>query len=206
MTNILDELIEFENKTYNEDYIYKLTDSKILITASHTMEQKRSDGTVKFREPFTKAIALYLNKYFNTNYLVKINDTGIDSNRFVENDEYKNKLIDILNNHHIDLVIDLHGSSYNRSFDAEFGTLDGVTISQEKVEQLTKVLKKYGIKNIAYNDPFKGGAITETVYNSQKAEAIQIEINAHYRNCDEKDKMISLCAALGEFIKTYKKE
>ena len=52
------------------------------------MKQIKEDGSIKLNEPYTKAIALYLNKYSNVSCMVKLKDTGIDSNKDIY-DEFK---------------------------------------------------------------------------------------------------------------------
>ena len=76
-----EEILELEKINGVFDYLLVKGEIPVLITAPHTMEQVRSDGTIKYSEPFTKAIALYLNKVCSSSYLIKIKDTGKDSNR-----------------------------------------------------------------------------------------------------------------------------
>ena len=197
-----EEINNLENMIIEDDYIVLKGSIPILLSAPHTMLQTRDDGTIKFSEPFTKAIVLYLNKKYNTNYLIKIKDTGLDANRFNE-DKYRKEIINFINDNNIKLSIDVHGASKKHPFDVEFGTLDGITVKDETVNLLTEILNKHGIFNIAYNEPFKGGAITESIYNLKKCESLQIEINANYRDIDQIDKIKALCDALGEFIEIY---
>lgn len=166
------------------------------------MKQKKEDGKIKLNEPFTKAITLYLSKYYNVSYLIKIKDNGLDANRYNE-DLFREEIIDTIKNNNIKLSIDIHVASCIQPFDIEIGTLDVISASNNTIELLKGVLKKHGINNIAYNNPFKGGAITESIYHLNKCEAIQIEINANYRNIDKIDKIKTLCDALGEFINIY---
>lgn len=98
------ELLEFD-----KDFIIKKSHIPILFTAPHTMEQIRDDGSIKPSETFTKAIALYLNKYFNVNCMIKIKDPGEDSNKD-NRDEFKTELIRFIKDNNIKLVIDLHDS------------------------------------------------------------------------------------------------
>lgn len=53
----------------------------ILFSVPHTMEQVREDLSIKLSEPYTKAIALYLNKHYNVNCMIKIKDTGQGANK-----------------------------------------------------------------------------------------------------------------------------
>ena len=56
----------------NDIYIGKRS-IPILLSAPHTMIQYLEER-VKLNEPYTKAIALYLNKYCDVNCIIKIND------------------------------------------------------------------------------------------------------------------------------------
>ena len=89
------EILELENKVFDDVIIFKIGSIPVLFTAPHTMEQVHSDGYIKNSEPFTKAIALYLNKKCDSSYLVKIKDTGLDSNRD-NHDEFKKLLFDVV--------------------------------------------------------------------------------------------------------------
>ena len=73
------------------------------------------DDKVKLNEPYTKAIALYLNKHCNVNAMIKIKDTGYDSNDD-NKDEFKKELLRFIKDNNIKLVIDLHGSDISREF------------------------------------------------------------------------------------------
>ena len=105
-----DEINELENLEFNYNYIIKKGTSPILFTAPHTMKQIKDDGSIKLSEPYTKAIALYLNKHLNVNCMIKIKDTGLDANRD-NRDEFKIELLRFIKENNIKLVIDLHGSN-----------------------------------------------------------------------------------------------
>ena len=201
--NFAEEINYLEEIEFSDNYIIKLENEPILFTAPHTMKQKKADGTIKLDEPYTKAIALYLNKYCGTSYLIKIKDTGLDANRD-NNDEFKKQLINIINKYKIKLVVDLHGASPKREFDVEFGTLDNITAKNETIKKLEDAFKKNGILNIAYNNPFKGGAITQYVHKLTNAEVIQIEINGKFRRPNDIEKLEKICKSLKDFIKKYK--
>lgn len=179
--NFEDEINQLELLEFDSDFIIKKGNLPILFTAPHTMKQLREDGSIKLNEPYTKAIALYLNKYFNVNCMIKIKDTGLDANKD-NNDEFKTELLKFISDNNIKLVIDLHGSDKNRDFDIEFGTLGNLSASLNTIKKLEESFKEHGINNIKYNDPFKGGAIVQYAYRIKNIEAIQIEINAKYRD------------------------
>ena len=200
--NFNDEINELENSYYKDDYIIKNGSIPILFTSPHTMRQIRSDESIKLREPYTKAIALYLNKYYDVNCMIKINDTGEDANRD-NNDIFKKELIKYVKENNIRLVIDLHGASINHDFDIEFGTLNNLSADFSTIKELEESFTENGIMNISHNDPFKGGAISQYLYGLDDVDAIQLEINARYRDYNNLDNLKRLCDSLSNFIKQY---
>ena len=191
------ELLEFD-----KDFIIKKSHVPILFTAPHTMEQIRDDGSIKPSETFTKAIALYLNKYFNVNCMIKIKDPGEDSNKD-NRDEFKTKLIRFIKDNNIKLVIDLHGSKKEREFDIEFGTTNNLIADFSTIKELEEAFIEGGIKNKVHNDSFKGGLITQYIYGIKEVDLIQLEINSKFRDPDNIDKLEMICKSLGNFIKQY---
>ena len=99
-----DEINELENLEFNYNYIIKKGTTPILFTAPHTMKQIKVDGSIKLSEPYTKAIALYLNKHLDVNCMIKIKDTGLDANRD-NRDEFKIELLRFIKENNIKLVI-----------------------------------------------------------------------------------------------------
>lgn len=197
-----EEINKLENKPIETDYIIIKGNIPILFSAPHTMEQIREDGSLKYSEPYTKAISLYLNKYYNTYSIIKNHDTGIDSNR--DNyDEYNVEMRRLIKDNNIKLVIDLHGSAKERDFDVEFGTLNNLTADYSTIKELEEAFIENGIDNIKHNDPFKGGAITQGLYSIEDIDIIQLEINGHYRDPNNLDLLEKLIESLEIFIKQY---
>ena len=200
--NFEQEINELENLKFNEDFKICKGKIPILFSSSHTMIQKREDGTVKLSEPYTKAIALYLNKYHNVYSIIKNKDTGIDSNK--DNyDEYNIEMRRVIKENEIKLVIDLHGASKNRDFDIEFGTLNNLTADFSTIRELEEAFIENGITNIQHNNPFKGGAITKGIYALDNIEIIQLEINGKYRDKENIILLESLINSLINFIRQY---
>ena len=193
---------ELENIELYDDYAILKGNVPILFSASHTMYQLLDDGTTKLKEPYTKAIALYLNKYCNTYAIVKNNDTGIDSNR--DNyDEYNLGMRRLIKDYNIKLVIDLHGASKDRKFDIEFGTLNNLSADFSTIKELEEAFTENGINNINHNDPFKGGAITQGIYSLDDVDGIQVEINGKYRDYNNIKELENLIQSLQNFVKQY---
>ena len=197
------EINELELMEFDDDYIIQKGKLPILFTAPHTMEQIREDGNIKYSEVFTKAIALYLNKKCNVSYMIKINDTGLDSNRD-NRDEFKTELLRFIRKNNIKLVIDLHGSKRSRDYDIEFGTLNNISADYSVIKELEKAFINNGINNIEYNNPFKGGAITQYICGLEDVDVIQIEINEKFRDSNEINKLEMICKSFEDFINLYK--
>lgn len=126
----------------------------------------------------------------------------MDSNR--DNpDECKNELIKLVRKYNIKLVIDLHGASEKRNFDIEFGTLYNLSSDYSIIKELEESFIENGIKNIKNNDPFKGGAITQYLYNLKYVDVIQLEINRKYRDYNNIDLLERLVKSLINFINQY---
>lgn len=196
-----EEISLLENLELDNDFIIKKGNIPILFSAPHTMSQKKENYT-KPREPYTKAISLYLNKKCNVYSIVKINDTGIDSN--TDNyDRYNVELRRLIKQEGIKLVIDLHGASKERDFDVEFGTLNNLSSDFSTIRELEESFIENGITKIVHNDPFKGGAITRSVYGLDDVEAIQLEINGRYRDYKNIELLQKLVNSLSNFIKEY---
>lgn len=189
-------------KPSTQVYIIKEGTVPILLTAPHTMRQQRLDGSVKRREPFTRAIAKYVSEKTNCSYLIKEKDTLIDSN-WEEMDAFKVLLEEIIKKNHIKLVIDLHGASKQRNFDVELGTLNNLTADFSTIMELKEAFRENGIINIEMNNPFKGGGITKYIYGITDIDIIQIEINRQYRNLENIDNMEKICNSLIQFINQY---
>ena len=200
--NFKDEINELENKNIDNDYVVLKGEIPILFSTPHTMLQKREDGTKKLDEPYTKAISLYLNKHCKTYSIVKINDTGIDSNR--DNyDDYNVEMRRLIKDNNIKLVIDLHGASKERDFDVEFGTLNNLSADFSTIKELEEAFYENGITNIMHNDPFKGGAITQGVFGLTDVDVIQLEINGRFRDYNNLELLYQLIKSLEKFIKQY---
>ena len=199
--NFKEEMMFFEEIDSDNYFVYRSGNIPVLFTAPHTMIQ-HLETKVKLSEPYTKAIAFYMNKYVKAHCLVKIKDTGIDAN--VDNDDdFKKELLKVVKDNNIKLVIDLHGANEDREFDIEFGTLNNLSADYSTIRELEEAFNENGIMNIVHNDPFKGGAITRSLFFEKDVDVIQLEINRHLRNIDEIDNMKKLCDSLIKFINQY---
>lgn len=196
------ERIEILENEKDDSFIYKIGDIPVLITAPHTMKQIKEDGTVKLAEPYTKAIAKYVSNKTNCSYLIKTKDTMIDANKD-EEDEFKKLLLKIIAENNIKLVLDLHGSSRDRKFDVELGTLNNISADYSTINELKEAFLENEISNVVINEPFKGGGITRYIYGMTDIDVIQIEINRNYRDIELIDNLEKLCNSIICFINQF---
>ena len=200
--NFKDKIEKLEIELEQEEYIFKTGDVPVMLTAVHTMEQTKENGETKLSEPYTKAIAKYVSENVNSFYFIKVKDTKIDSNSLVL-DEFKKRLLHYIKDNNIKLVIDLHGASIERDFDVEFGTLNNLSADFSTIKELEDAFEEVGVKNIEYNNPFKGGGITQFIFDQTDIDVIQIEINRKYRDLSNSEDIEKICNALINFIKQY---
>ena len=105
--SFVDEINYLEHLESKANYIICNGKIPILFSAPHTITHIKENGFIKLSEPYTKAVALYLNKYFDTFAIIKNVNDGLDSNRD-NNDTYKKELINLIKENDIKIVIDLH--------------------------------------------------------------------------------------------------
>ena len=185
------ELIHFEKGT-----------TPILLSAPHTVNFLKTDGSFKMREAYTKAIVKYLAQKTGAFLLIKENPDGIDPNK-PEMEDYKRHLLQIIEDYHIQLVLDIHGAASYHDFIVEIGSLDGVSAKAQTIEALKNALRNQGIFQIAENQPFKGGGITKTVHENTNTEVLQLEINRNHRDLNHPEKLFYLCKSLENFLKSF---
>lgn len=197
-----EEIDKLENSKTESTYLVKKGTVPIILTAAHTMKQRKKDGTIKLNEPFTKAIAKYVSNKTDCSYLIKQKATKIDSN-WEELDDFKLLLERFIHEHGVELLIDIHGASSKREFDVELGTLNNLSVRQSTIRNLRNSFFEYGIYEVVLNEPFKGGGITKYIFGKTEIDVIQIEINGKYRNINDAENMERLCNALIKFIRNY---
>lgn len=198
MNSFLSQIKRFE-ADHNDTYDIKIGQIPVILTSAHGIEQEKRGGKVKLAEPLTRGITKYVSKKTSCCYLVKNEDTGVDPNK-ANNDEFKKILLELIEKNHIKLLIDLHGAKKERNFDVEIGTLEGRSADAKIVGDLVECLQENGVTKIAFNDPFKGGFITRTVYENCGINCIQLEINGDYRNLRKINNLKKICKALTDFI------
>ncbi|MDD2504708.1 MAG: hypothetical protein PHF21_00345 [Bacilli bacterium] len=85
----------------------------------------------------------------------------------------------------------------------EFGTLNNLSVSFSTIKELEEAFTENNIKTIVHNKQFKGGAITQQLYNIDDVDVIQLEINGKYRDFNNIHLLEQLIKSLENFIKQY---
>ena len=194
----------------NENYIYKEGKIPILVSAPHAVTHTNKDNT-KFPDSFTGGIALLINELTDCYVIAKSHNDGIDPNstNMGMDGGYKEKIIDIIKEHDIKLLIDLHGLRDDRDTDVDIITHYGMTIGHDKsiVEKLMKCLRENDILNLSEDKYYFAESekvIVHKIWKVSKIPSIELEINYHYRNFCKPDNLIKIVNSLESFILNYK--
>ena len=81
--------------------------------------------------------------------------------------------------------------------------MNNLTADVTTIKELEEAFIHNGIVNIEHNNPFKGGAITQYLYNEKDVEVIQLEINGRFRDSKHIVDLEKLCNSLIYFIKEF---
>lgn len=191
-------------------YMYLEGTIPVLVSAPHAVRETKDDY-YKQPDTVTGGIALMLNELTGCHVIVKPYNDGIDPNHtnIGYDDEYKEKIIDIVKNSGIVLLLDLHGLKMERETDVDVITNYGKTVQHNEsiISNISEYFKENGIMNITYDKYYHAKSekvISHKISDICKIPCIEIEINGHYRNIDEEVKIFELINSLKDIIKNYK--
>ena len=193
-SNLYEKLIEY-NKKYEENarngriekmpYEYEIGSIPIILSAPHSVNQIRN-GKLKVADGFTGGIAKYLAKACHTSYIIKTFNNQDDANYDIEENPYKEKILEMIDKNNSKLLLDIHGCSNRHRFHIDIGTDDGNNIKgrDDLIQELVDSLKEAGIDKIQVNKKFKAhpiNTISKTIATKTNIPCIQIEIANYYR-------------------------
>ena len=182
---------------------YKIIKGKIpiILSAPHALKHYRN-AIWKQADTNTDYIALQIQKKTNCHVIYRSVESMSDPN-YDEFDvsEYKQAMLEYIKEQDIKLLIDLHGSKYERDYLIELGTCDDSdsSLKQRKwiakmmimmLEEMLKDKIDYFHKGITKNRVFKASSpntITRSISLRSDCSCIQMEINSYLRCFDEKD-------------------
>lgn len=173
--------------------VVKLGRVPVLFSAPHACQHKRA-GRWKAEDEYTAAIALWLHHTTGAHAIYLSHRIDPDPHDDGDNNPYKQRLADFVEQSPVRLVIDLHGVRGDRPFGIGLGTMNGLTCPDDEAQiiahfESTGFLRHAApspIETLALNHPqYTGGlirpTITRFVHQGLAIPAIQIEINAWAR-------------------------
>ena len=200
---------EYENKLLKEEQTFEVIEGKIpvLLSAPHSVRQLR-EGKIKGKDRYTGAITIELAKQTNSFAIYKTYNNQDDASYDIENNEYKEKVLELINKHNIKVFLDIHGAKDTDEFDVDIGTdekrnLNGKT---QILENLIKNLKEKGITKIGIDKKFKActmHTLTKKIASSTNIACIQIEITRKYRDLEQVEKMEKVINAIKSWIQEF---
>ena len=200
---------EYENKLLKEEQTFEVIEGKIpvLLSAPHSVRQLR-EGKIKGKDRYTGAITIELAKQTNSFAIYKTYNNQDDASYDIENNEYKEKVLELINKHNIKVFLDIHGAKDTDEFDVDIGTdekrnLNGKT---QILENLIKNLKEKGITKIGIDKKFKActmHTLTKKIASSTNIACMQIEITRKYRDLEQVEKMEKVINAIKSWIQEF---
>ncbi|MNJ32550.1 hypothetical protein D3C77_272170 [compost metagenome] len=177
----------------------------IIITAPHATEPFRA-GKYRFSDGAgTAALADMLNKLSCATVIYTQYRTPSDPNYYDDN-EFKNKLAELINTHKPALVLDIHGSHDSRPYDIDFGTMNGKALltNPSLLTSLMANLRQENIVNFSdnYFAAEKNQTITRFAY-TRGVPAIQLEISSTLLRPSEGGMMAHRFAQLLQSLTRY---
>ena len=198
---------EYENKLLKEEQTFEVIEGKIpvLLSAPHSVRQLR-EGKIKGKDRYTGAITIELAKQTNSFAIYKTYNNQDDASYDIENNEYKEKVLELIDKHNIKVFLDIHGAKDTDEFDVDIGTdekrnLNGKT---QILENLIKNLNEKGITKIGIDKKFKActmHTLTKKIASSTNIACMQIEITRKYRDLEQVEKMEKIINAIKSWIK-----
>ena len=158
---ILDLEADFSNNEYfgtnvwtEEKYRVLSGSIPVLLSAPHSVNQFRGDD-VRDAEKYTGALVRYLNKTTGAFSVFQI-FTHADPNADQEHN-YKNGIINLINNYNIKALIDIHSSNFKNNADIDIVTNQRLTLCGEYdiIDAIKKLGNKYDLVVEENNVPNK---------------------------------------------------
>lgn len=156
----------------------------VLFSAPHCVDHLRN-GKIKAHEINTDTLIKKIKEKINVSIIYKTESLMEDAN-WDENSNYKNKVVNFINENNIKLFIDIHGMSYNRKEDICIGTAFGNNLygRDDILAFFIKRFKEAGYINTTVDVPFSASnknCMSTYVAAKCQIPSFQIEINNKYR-------------------------
>lgn len=190
----------------NKDNVVINGNNNILLSAPHGVSQVRL-GKPKHSEIGSLTTALFLQKHTDSFLIAKTKNNCDDAN-FDEKSRYKENLINLIKQHKIKYLIDIHGLAPNRECDINLGTHLGKNIISN-VDLLDDLQQRLFDNNfiVSIDQPYMAGShtLSGSINNQFNIWTLQIEINCSITNRKENfDRYKVLLTILTDWIKSIK--
>ncbi|UFT98662.1 hypothetical protein KO561_15895 [Radiobacillus kanasensis] len=182
----------------------------ILLSAPHSVEQWRNNQE-KVGEYLTGPFVMLLKEDTDCFCMYKTRNQKDDAN-YDEAHAYKDEMVNLVKEHNIQYVLDLHIMSDRRSHFVDIGTGKGKNINgeEEKIQRLNEILASHQVSHVKVDHVFSAAfphTVSSTVHRETGVFGIQIEMN--WRLLDSKNQAVkpnafSLYEGLYTFIETLK--
>lgn len=211
--------LKFKANNYKGDstrscMVEKYGNLPILLSAPHAVKQIRS-GEVKAHEFYTGAIIECLAKQIGCacitkQYLIENaeNDDPNTDNAFCS---YKTAIYQFLQEHHIELFVDIHGLSSKRESIIDICIDQGKNVNNMNyIFDLQKCIEdKFGTNKFSvdkYFSAFSENIMSKWVHSSFNISALELEINGAYRwfEGDTEQQSLELFLCLRDWLKNIK--
>ncbi len=177
---------------------------RIILSAPHSVRQLRN-GNIKGKDSCTGTIAILLQQQLNCYCIYKTKNCNDDANYDIENNPYKDKIIDLIDKNNINFLLDIHGAKDGQEFDIDVGTanLSNLNGQNKYIEDFIKIGEKYNL-NITIDKVFKAETlhtVANTISIETKIPCMQIEIAKKYRDIDQFNNIKIMLNFLEEYLR-----
>lgn len=164
-------------------FAFEESSSAVLVSAPHATAQMR-EGKMKFADAGTGALAISLNRLAKTPVIYTTRESPSDPN-FYDDNAYKQKLKEVIENRKPKLVLDLHASHWYRPYDIDFGTMNGSSLMGREIwlRRLAENLGRAGFHD--FSEDYFAATTNQTVtkfVHKLGVPCIQLEINETWLN------------------------
>lgn len=172
-------------QTSSHNYQVLLGQIPVLISAPHTVNHVR-DGIIKRQDGITGGIAEYLCQKFRTYGVIRTWNHGDDPNygQDVVSMAYRNQIVQLVQEHNIKWVFDLHGIMWHWKIDVNLGINDGYNLSCDDriVRQFLRFWPEEFVVKV--DEPYKAASpwtVSSYVHRKTGISCIQIELGPKAR-------------------------
>lgn len=194
MNEIIELLFELNKKYEENDYNgklegsinYKIVEGKIpiLLSCPHAVKTTR-ENLIKKADALTGAITEYLCRKTNCFGIIRtcnlLDDPNYDNYGYSL--LYKEEILNLIRNHDIKFVIDIHGCSNYHNFDIDIGINNGLNINdKDELVMLYEILSRIG--KVTIDNKFRASNdnnISNYIHHKSGISCFQLEINKKLR-------------------------